>query len=288
MTLKYFQENGIKTFKFDNYVKGHHELGSLIEICVKMSKKLIFSSIGNNILNLREFEFIIAQANHLINRRPVAFKEGLRDSSGNAIPDPITPEILIHGHELISVNSIPGLHSDSDLDLDWLDNSNIDNNYKKLKIVRNKIIECYHNEFLLTLANQASDRQGRFKPVSHKLLHVGDIVLIKEDNLKPSQYPMGIIHDINVNILGEITHATILKAKTKEIIQRHSSKLIPYLTITDFRKPDLTNYANNLTTTNAAAPAIADQSARSMLSDRPQRIAAAVAKDRIKRLSQDS
>ena len=54
----YLEEMGIKSFNFDHYFKGKSELGSLVETCVKFGKKLIFSTIGKNILNLRDFEII--------------------------------------------------------------------------------------------------------------------------------------------------------------------------------------------------------------------------------------
>ena len=86
---------GIKSFNFDHYFKGKSELGSLVETCVKFVKKLIFSSIGKNILNLRDFEIIVYKTIFLINKRPVAFKDALRDTSGEEVPEPITHELLL-------------------------------------------------------------------------------------------------------------------------------------------------------------------------------------------------
>lgn len=57
------------------------------------------------------------------------------------------------------------------------------------------------------------------------------VVLIKDPQMKPYQYPMGKVTKIFKNILGEITHAEIYKNGTNEVIQRHSSVLIPYLSI---------------------------------------------------------
>ena len=45
----YFQENQVKPLSFQQYFKGASELGSLVEICVKMVKKLIFGAIRNNV-----------------------------------------------------------------------------------------------------------------------------------------------------------------------------------------------------------------------------------------------
>ena len=43
----------------------------------------------------------------------------MRDSITDELPDAITPEILIHGHELLSINIIPDLQGNPDEDLNW-------------------------------------------------------------------------------------------------------------------------------------------------------------------------
>ena len=66
-----------------------------------MIKKLIFGAIKNNVLNYDEFEFLVCNVIHIVNRRPIAFKEALRENSVD-VPEPLTPEILLRGHELSS------------------------------------------------------------------------------------------------------------------------------------------------------------------------------------------
>ena len=77
--------------------------------------------------------------------------------------------------------------------------------------------------------NQATNDSNRYKPVTHKGLKIGDIVLIKEVNYKPSNYPLAIEKSLQVNDLGEVTGATLLKGSTREMIKRHSSTIIPIL-----------------------------------------------------------
>ena len=124
---------------------------------------------------------------HLVNRRPIAFKEALRDSKLDCVPEPITPEHLLRGYELTSLNLIPDLHassSDSDWQLDINRSSSIRDSYSKLSKVRTELLEHYQEEFLGTLIAQAVDRKDRYHPVHHKILKVGDIVLVKEVNKK--------------------------------------------------------------------------------------------------------
>ena len=251
-TQNYFEENYVKPISFEQYFKGHHPLGGLVEICVRMVKQLIHSSIKNYVLEYKDFEFTIAQTVHLVNRRPIAFQEGLRDSSDEILPNPITPEKLIHGFDLVSVNLIPELQPDSDSDPDWQINTdpicNIKDSYSKLRKVRSQLIETYNNEFLGTLMKQAVNAKNRYRPVTHKKLHVGDIVLIKEDNCKPMNFPMAVVKQVTTNINDEVTGAVLQKGN-REIVKRHATSLIPILQAEDTSaivdKPDDTSHVGS-------------------------------------------
>ena len=170
-TLQYFEENGVKPLTFDHYLKGCHKLGSLVEISLKLVKRLIYGSIKNNILECRDFEFLICQTVHLVNRRPIAFQEGLRDNSDDTVPSPITPEKLIHGYDLVSL-IIPDLQPNPDPDPDWLANTDpvdkVLESYENLKKVKSRLIDTYNSEFLGHLMKQAVNDKSRYQPVNHK------------------------------------------------------------------------------------------------------------------------
>lgn len=70
----YFKKNNIRPTKFDHFYKGCHKLGSLVKTCIKMVKRLIQGAIKNYTIDYRDFEFIISQSIHLVNRRPIALK----------------------------------------------------------------------------------------------------------------------------------------------------------------------------------------------------------------------
>ena len=73
-TQLYFEERGTKPLSFQQYFKGCSQLGSLLEVCVKLVKRLIYGSIRNNILNYFDFDFLVCQVVHLANRRPIALR----------------------------------------------------------------------------------------------------------------------------------------------------------------------------------------------------------------------
>ena len=163
----------------------------------------------------------------------MAFKEGLRDSSGDEVPEAITPEILIHGHSLTSLNIIPDLQNTSNEEGNWIPGKDhvevVRGSFSKLKKIRAKLIENYNCQFLGNLMHQATNEKERYKAVTHKKLEVGDIVLLKEPYMKPFNFPMAIVKDLQINDLGEVTGAVVRKGSSRELLKRHVTSLIPIL-----------------------------------------------------------
>ncbi|XP_068224659.1 uncharacterized protein, partial [Palaemon carinicauda] len=210
-TKDFLRRHNMNEIKFDHYYKGNSELGGLVEICVKLSKRLIQGAVGKNILPYKDFEFIVSKTVHLINRRPIAFKDSLREYSLEELPEVITPEKLLYGRDLVTLNIIPQLQSttsDPDWSVDPVDL--IRNSYEKLVRVQSKLIDIYNNEFLNHLVYQATSKKDRYKPVPHKQLKVGDLVLVKENMTKAIDYPIGIVKELTKNIYDEVTGAKLM------------------------------------------------------------------------------
>ena len=232
----YLTSNNIQHLEFQQYFKGCNELGSVVEICVKLVKRLIHGSIKNYVVSLHDFEFVIAMAVHLVNKRPISFKDSLRDVQDSLLPEPITPELLIKGYDTLSLNIIPELQDLPEMDPNWTKGSQasqVRDEYYKLRAIRTNLLDIYQSEFLATLMQQAVDLKDRYKPIAHKKLAVGDIVLIKELHMKPNQFPMAIVKEVVLNDLGEVTGAKVLKGRTRETVQRHVSSLVPLLRSAD-------------------------------------------------------
>ena len=252
-TQSFFREHGIESIKFDHYFKGCSKLGSLVESCVKLTKRLIYGSVRNLVLDISEFELLIAEVNHLVNRRPVAFKEGLRDDAVNReFPSPITPEILIHGRELMSANVLPHCHL-SESDPSWGEDpiSHVRKSYSKLQKACSCLKDTYVNEFLATLVKQATSEKDKYKPVIHQKLKVGDIILLKEPLTKVNHYPLAIVEEVVDNDLGEVTGVIVRKGNGRSSIKRHVSSVIPLLTENQAEEqPDRSSDGENLVALN--------------------------------------
>ena len=129
---------------------------------------------------------------------------------------------------------IPNFQVNPSDDVEWLSECNkighSNDMFEKIRKVRANMIQNYNGEFLKTLSDQATNTDGRFKPVTHKKLNVGDIVLLKESLSKPASYPMAVVREIKSNDLGEVVEVVVKKGSTGELLRRHVSVVVPYLT----------------------------------------------------------
>ena len=198
-----------------------------------MVKRLIYGSIRKNVISYTDFEYLSCEVNHLVNRRPISFVEALRDCSvDEELPTPITPEMLIRGHELISINIMPHLTCyQNDIDYVPGGSNKISNAYNKLSAIRKKMIDIYATEFIPNLIDQATDIKDRYKKVKHNELKIGDLVLLRETFCKPSNFPLAIVKKVTKNDLEEVTAVEVLKGKTKEIVSRHVTSIVPLLSV---------------------------------------------------------
>ena len=126
---------------------------------------------------------------------------------------------MIYGRNLTSINTIPYLQPDF-VDSDWKPNDNptgaIRDSFSKLRKVRASLVDRYNEEFLAKLIYQAVNQQDRYTPITHRAIKVGDIVLLKEQFTKPSNYPLAIVKEIVVNDIGGTTGAILLKGNFRE------------------------------------------------------------------------
>jgi len=227
--VRYLSSKDVTHVEFTQFCKGKSALGGLVESGVKLCKRLIFGSVKNNCLDYEEFEFLISEVTSLVNKRPIAFKEAAREDEVSPCVTAITPEMLIHGYSLPSLNVIPGLQPIPD-DPDYVpySNSSIVDRFDKLRKVRSAMLQLYREEFLTNLLSQSVDRKDRYKPVLHRSVSPGDIVLLKENFTKAVDFPLAIVQSVFTNNLGEVTSAKVKKGCTNEIVTRHSSTIIPF------------------------------------------------------------
>ena len=126
---------------------------------------------------------------------------------------------------------MPSLNS---ADPDWNPSNavtKLSEDFVKLQRVKDNLERLYHEEFLTNLIKQAVNVKDRYAPAHHEQIHAGDIVLLKDEFTKRYNYPLGRVLSVVKNDLDETTGAIVIKGNTREKVKRHSSTLIPLLTI---------------------------------------------------------
>jgi hypothetical protein len=76
---------------------------------------------------------------------------------------------------------------------------------------------------------QGLDQKGRYKPVTHHSLQVGDLVLLRDPLLKTSHFPMARVKEVVRNASDEVTGIVVIKGNTRETVRRHVNSVIPLL-----------------------------------------------------------
>ncbi len=211
----YFDQLNVQIPTFNQYPRGSLSKGipGFVESGVKLVRRLIQGSIKNNVLDFEQFCSVIRQVICYANKRPLNNFSALRDQSINSDFRILTPEILKLGYEtnVLEVN-IPQNEPD-----DWQPEQLVDHriaykNLRQLLKIKNNIREGYHTEFLYSLMDAATHLKGRYLPIHHQILELGDTVLIRDPFIKSAQFPMGIITKVIKNNLDEVTQVSVRKA----------------------------------------------------------------------------
>ena len=274
-TKEYFEANGVQPVRFSHFAKGNSSLGSIFETCIKQTKRLIQKSVRTLVIDYFSFELLICKTIDLLNKRPVAFKESLKNLPDDEVPSCITPEMLIRGYETCTLNIIPQIQSTDFSDPDFQPSSaTMSRDYQNICKVKSNLVEIYHSEFITNLITQAIDKRDRYKPVNHKRLSPGDIVLLVEPHQKRCAYPMARVQRVVENDLGEVTAAYVYKGATKELVFRHVNSLILLISV-----EGLEDTSSNISTKTDPCQNV------TIRRKQPRRIAGEKCKDALKRLA---
>ncbi|XP_026467639.1 uncharacterized protein LOC113371215 [Ctenocephalides felis] len=176
--------------------------GGLWESNIKSIKAHLYRVIGEQILTYEELNTVLIQIEALLNSRPLCWM-----SSDPSDPQPLTPA---HFLTLTPLNILP---SKNILQIDL----------PTRKQLIDKIIQSYwkrwHSEYL-------SDLQSRQKWNTPSLpAKKGMLVLIKNENLPPLQWSMGVIEDVFPGKDGEVRTALVRTRAT--LLKRPVVKLCP-------------------------------------------------------------
>ena len=224
----FFKENHVEELSFLPYPSGASHLGACVESLIAQIKHILHAGIGKKLLTLRSFEFLVAETAHLMNKRPIALKEMLSANEvTNEVPFALTPEIILKGYSVPSMNILPLESKDDLVDQTWSPDgaSKLYESFRQLSTVRNNISDLYSECFAMDLEKKATNQPNRYKKQPLSELKINDVVSIKTRLLKPYNYPIGTVVDIEYNSINEI-NAVSVKKTNGETVRRHPSDII--------------------------------------------------------------
>ena len=225
----FLKQNNVEKLTHENYPSGASFLGGAVESMVGQVKNILYSSNEHRKLTKDQFQFVVAEAKALVNKRPIAFKNSLSDNNVEDSPCTITPEVLLKGYEVPSFNILAQDRDEDASDISWEPSTSnqqkLFESFQEINKVRNNIYNLYESEFIQTLEKQATNKANRYKNSNQSPLQIGDLVAIKTKLLKPYFYPKGIVKNIEYNDINDINAVTVRKSN-KELVRRHPTEII--------------------------------------------------------------
>ncbi|XP_055680898.1 uncharacterized protein LOC129788680 [Lutzomyia longipalpis] len=146
--------------------------GGLWERGVGSSKTLLRKVIGDTALTYEEFSTILCQVEACLNSRPLCAKSSAPDDL-----EPLTPAHFAVGHAL----TLPPGPELMDM------NPNLLTRWNLIQRFLQHFWHRWHSEYITSLQNRPKCYRNT------KNLEVGDLVVLREPNLKPSQWKLGRI-----------------------------------------------------------------------------------------------
>lgn len=179
--------------------------GGSHESAVKLFKHHLKRVMGANVLDVLEFGSLVTRIEGCLNSRPLAIQT---DDATDIVA--ITPAMLITGNSLDSVTPVEPEHLDEPITTKRI---------QKLQYWHQQLWRLWQSDYI----NQLQCR-GRWATAKENL-EIGDIVLIKEDNIAPSYWAMGRITNVHPGKDGKVRNVT-LKVANATPIQRAIQKLV--------------------------------------------------------------
>lgn len=151
----------------------HH--GGLHEAAVKSVKKHLQRVIGAQNLTFEEYYTLLTQVEACVNSRPIsALSDDATDLSA------ITPAHFLIGEPMITLSEPEELKTTR---------MNCLKRWEMVQQMHQHFWERWHHEYIITLSQRPKWR------ITQENLKIGDLVIIREDNMHPSQWHLGRISE---------------------------------------------------------------------------------------------
>lgn len=150
-------------------------MGGIWEAPVKIAKFQLIATIGNTVLIYEDLNTICIQIEAVMNSRPLTY---INDDPND--PEPLTPAHFLIGRPMIAKPQ----------------ENLINEKVPEIKLYRRmvQIQQHFWNRWSQEVLRQMQQRNKNFKKKFE--YHVGQVILLHEDNAPPLHWPMGMIEEV--------------------------------------------------------------------------------------------
>lgn len=198
--------------------------GGAFERMVRSTKRCLRKLIGRAHFSHEELNTALAEIEAVLNSRPLSYV------SSEDIDEPITPSHLIVGRRLLSLPD----HLDHMYVLDddeyTLDSNHVTRLMKHLNNVLNHFWKRWRTEYLSNLREVHAHSAKRSKTTKDSHISVGDIVVIKDEQLPHGQWKLGVVQSLLTGQDGQTRAATVKlpsQGRQHSVLRRPVQSLYP-------------------------------------------------------------
>ena len=217
--LEMQQDPAVQEYLSTNRIRWKHQtprspwMGGHFERLVRTVKASLATAISRKLLTLEEFSTIVKEAENIVNSRPLIYQS---DSSRDI---PLTPSQLAWGRDLTLMP--PLLQPRDPLDEDY----NVKTTRAQYVVLSNALEQFkkqWHNEYLLALREKHYNLFAE-NPSHH--LRVGQLVMVKHNNIHRIEWPLGVITAIYPDERGVVRTAEVEECGNRSL--RSVTYLVP-------------------------------------------------------------
>ena len=201
--LEMQQDPAVQEYLSTNSIRWKHQtprspwMGGHFERLVRTVKASLATAISRKLLTLEDFSTIVKESENIVNSRPFTYQS---DTSRDI---PLTPSQLAWGRDLTIMP--PLLQPGDPLDEDY-DAKASRAQYVVLSNALEQFRKRWHNEYLLALREKHYNLCAG-NPSHH--LRVGQLVMVKHDNIHRIEWPLGVITSIYPDERGVVRTAEV-------------------------------------------------------------------------------
>ena len=248
--------------------------GGMFERLIGSMKRCLRKVIGQAKLSYDELLTAVVEAEAVINSRPLTYV------SSDDLDEPLTPAHLLTGRRLLS---LPDYISHGCEDIDDVERELLDRRARHLNVTLNQFWERWRKEYLLELRESHRYHQGHANPSQ---VSVDDVVVVHSTEQPRAFWRLGRVEEVLVGKDGE-TRGAVLRVvgggRRSTLLQRPIKLLYPLEVPRSRQKTSSED--QDVSSVQAEPPPECTRDSNdvceSSISQRPQRAAAAQARDRL-------